>query len=133
MKDREIVLERSVPTRGRKYREPQESVVGGCEVHFRRETAMNCSELITISKWWANFTQAAKTLAHDDRPTQVILDEIGVEEDVIYRIVGDIRDQTRAMINEGQQSFRTAAARFTERATQDRFKKSCSDRNHRRP
>ena len=53
----------------------------------------------------ANFTQAAKTLARDDRANQVILDEMGFENDLIYEIVGDIRDQTRAMMENIKQMF----------------------------
>jgi hypothetical protein len=53
----------------------------------------------------ANFTQAAKTLARDDRPNAVILEEMGIDEDVIHTIVGDIRDQTRAMMQQIKQMF----------------------------
>jgi len=53
----------------------------------------------------ANFTQAAKTLARDDRPNQVVLDELGIDDDLIYQIVGDIRDQTRAMMSQIRQMF----------------------------
>ena len=52
-----------------------------------------------------HFTQAAKTLARDDRPNQVILDEYGVEDDPLYHIVGEIRDQTRAMMRHIGQRF----------------------------
>ena len=53
----------------------------------------------------ANFTYAAKTLARDDRPNQVILDEMGIDDDIIYTIVGDIRDQTRTMMGQIRQMF----------------------------
>ena len=53
----------------------------------------------------ANFTQAAKTLARDDRANQIVLDELGIDEDIIHNIVGDIRDQTRAMMREIRQMF----------------------------
>ncbi len=95
--DREIVLEEAFRREGGSTENPKNRW-WGCEVHFRRD----CDELFGVDhnkQMVANFTQAAKTLAHDDRPTQVILDEIGVEEDIIYRVVGEIRDQTRAMIS----------------------------------
>jgi hypothetical protein len=53
----------------------------------------------------AHFTQAAKTLAQDDRPNHLILDEIGIEQDVIHEVVGDIRDQTRSMMREIRTMF----------------------------
>ena len=53
----------------------------------------------------ANFTQAAKTLARDDRPRQVVLDEMGVDDDTVHTIVADIRDQTRAMMDKIRQMF----------------------------
>ena len=54
----------------------------------------------------SNFTQAAKTLARDDRPNEVILDEMGIDaDDIIHRIVGDIRDRTRAMMRHIGQMF----------------------------
>ena len=53
----------------------------------------------------ANFTQAAKIFAHDDRANQIILDEMGIDKDIIHEIVGDIRDQTRAMMRQVKQMF----------------------------
>ena len=53
----------------------------------------------------ANFTQAAKTLARDDRARQRVLDEEGIEDDIIYEIVGDIRDATRSMMRDIQLMF----------------------------
>ena len=53
----------------------------------------------------AHFTQAAKTLAHDDRANQIVLKELGIDRDPIYEIVGDIRDQTRAMMRAIRQMF----------------------------
>ena len=53
----------------------------------------------------AKFTQAAKDLARDDRPNQVILDEMGIDDDLIYEIVGDIRDQTRSMMRQISKMF----------------------------
>ena len=71
---------------------------------FRR----SCDELFGVDhnkQMVANFTQAAKTLARDDRPRQVVLDEMGVDDDTVYTIVADIRDQTRAMMEEIRQMF----------------------------
>jgi len=46
-----------------------------------------------------HFTQAAKTLARDDRHMSQIMEDLGVDDDeVIFQIVGDIRNETRAMM-----------------------------------
>ena len=94
--DREIVLEDAFLREGGSAENPQNRW-WGCEVNFRR----NCDELFGVDhnkQMAAKFTQAAKTLARDDRSRQVILDEMGLDEDIIHEIVGDIRDQTRAMM-----------------------------------
>ena len=96
--DREIVLEDAFLREGGSAENPQNRW-WGCEVHFGR----NCDELFGVDhnkQMAANFTHAAKTLARDDRPNQVILDEMGIDDDIIYTIVGDIRDQTRAMMRQ---------------------------------
>ena len=101
--DREIVLEDAFLREGGSAENPQNRW-WGCEVHFRR----SCDELFGVDhnkQMAANFTHAAKTLARDDRPNQVILDEMGIDDDIIYTIVGDIRDQTRAMMREIGQMF----------------------------
>ena len=101
--DREIVLEDAFLREGGSAENPQNRW-WGCEVHFRR----NCDELFGVDhnkQMAAKFTQAAKTLARDDRPRQVILDEMGLDEDTIHEIVGDIRDQTRAMMDRIRQMF----------------------------
>lgn len=96
--DREIVLEDAFLREGGSADNPQNRW-WGCEVHFRR----NCDDLFGVDhnkQMVANFSQAARVLARDDRPNQRILDEMGVEDDLIYQIVGDIRDQTRAMMRQ---------------------------------
>ena len=101
--DREIILEDAFLREGGSADNPQNRW-WGCEVHFRR----NCDELFGLDhnkQMLANFTQAAKTLARDDRSNQVILDEMGIDEDSIHTIVGDIRDQTRAMMRQITQMF----------------------------
>ena len=101
--DREIILEDAFLREGGSADNPQNRW-WGCEVHFRR----SCDELFGVDhnkQMVANFTQAAKTLARDDRPNQTILDEMGIEDDLIHEIVGDIRDQTRAMMREIRQMF----------------------------
>ena len=101
--DREIVLEGAFLREGGSADNPQNRW-WGCEVHFRR----SCDELFGVDhnkQMVAKFTQAAKTLAHDDRSRQVILDEMGLDEDIIHTIVGEIRDQTRAMMREIQKMF----------------------------
>ena len=101
--DREIVLEDAFLREGGSAENPQNRW-WGCEVHFRR----NCDELFGVDhnkQMAAKFTQAAKTLARDDRSRQVILDEMGLDEDIIHEIVGDIRDQTRAMMQKIAQIF----------------------------
>ena len=101
--DREIVLEDAFLREGGSAENPQNRW-WGCEVHFRR----NCDELFGVDhnkQMAANFTQAAKTLARDDRANQIILDELGIEDNLIYEIVGEIRDQTRAMMSQIRQMF----------------------------
>ena len=101
--DREIVLEDAFLREGGSADNPQNRW-WGCEIHFRR----SCDELFGVDhnkQMAANFTQAAKTLARDDRPNQVVLDELGIEDDLIYQIVSDIRDQTRAMMRQIGQMF----------------------------
>ena len=107
--DREIVLEDAFLREGGSADNPQNRW-WGCEVLFFR----NCDELFGVDhnkQMVANFTQAARTLARDDRPNQIILDEIGVDDDPIYKIVGHIRDQTRAMMREIRQMFDRRRAR----------------------
>ena len=127
--DREIVLEDSFLREGGSAENPQNRW-WGCEVSFRRGS----DELFGLDhnkQMVANFTQAAKTLARDDRPNQTILDELGLDDDLIYDIVGDIRDQTRAMMSQIRQMFaqrrqqpnpisgkRTPETKATETATQ---------------
>ena len=97
----------------------------GCEVHFRR----SCDELFGLDhnkQMVAKFTQAARTLAQDDRPNQVILDELGIDDDLIHKIVGDIRDQTRAMMRE-------IRLMFAQRRDQIRRKKVVREAQRRRP
>ena len=101
--DREIVLEDAFLREGGSADNPQNRW-WGCEVHFRRVS----DELFGVDhnkQMVAKFTQAAKTLARDDRSRQVILDEMGLDEDIIHTIVGDIRDQTRAMMRAIRQMF----------------------------
>lgn len=101
--DREIVLEDSFLREGGSAENPQNRW-WGCEVSFRRGS----DELFGLDhnkQMVANFTQAAKTLARDDRPNDRILDELGLDDDLIYEIVGDIRDQTRAMMSRIRQMF----------------------------
>ena len=101
--DREIVLETAFLREGGSTQNPQNRW-WGCEVNFRRD----CDDLFGVDhnkQMAANFTQAARTLAHDDRPNQVILDEMGLDDDLIHEIVGDIRDQTRAMMGQIRQMF----------------------------
>ena len=101
--DREIVLEDAFLREGGSADNPQNRW-WGCEVLFRR----GCDELFGVDhnkQMAANFTQAAKTLARDDRPNQMIFDEMGIDDDLMHKIVGDIRDQTRAMMREIRQMF----------------------------
>jgi len=101
---REIVLEVAFLREGGTQENPLNRW-WGCEVVFSRA----CDELFGVDhnkQMAAHFTQAAKALAQDDRPNQTILDEMGIdEEDVIHQIVGDIRDQTRAMMASIRQMF----------------------------
>ncbi|MYA42144.1 MAG: hypothetical protein F4Z31_10385 [Gemmatimonadetes bacterium] len=101
--DREIVLEDAFLREGGSAENPQNRW-WGCEVSFRR----SCDELFGVDhnkQMAANFTHAAKTLARDDRPNEVILDEMGIDDDIIYTIVGDIRDETRSMMRQINQMY----------------------------
>lgn len=100
---REIVLETAFRREGGSAENPQNRW-WGCEVHFGR----GCDELFGLDhnkQMVAHFTQAAKTLAQDDRPNQEIFDEMGIDEDPIYAIVGDIKDETRAMMDTIKEMF----------------------------
>lgn len=96
--DREIVLEDAFLREGGSTENPQNRW-WGCEVHFRR----SCDDLFGVDhnkQMVAHFTQAARTLARDDRPNQLILDEMGIDdEDIIHKIVSDIRTETRNMMS----------------------------------
>ena len=101
--DREIVLEDAFLREGGSAENPQNRW-WGCEVNFRR----SCDELFGVDhnkQMAANFTHAAKTLTRDDRPNQAILDEMEIDDDIIYTIVGDIRDETRSMMRQIKQMF----------------------------
>ena len=100
---REIILEDAFLREGGSADNPQNRW-WGCEVSFPR----SCDELFGVDhnkQMVANFTQAAKTLSRDDRSTPDILEEIGIESDPIYDLVGRIRDQTRAMMRQITQMF----------------------------
>ena len=101
---REVVLEDAFLREGGSAENPQNRW-WGCEVHFPRA----CDELFGVDhnkQMVAHFTQAARVLARDDRPNQRILDEMEIDDDdVIYAIVGDIRDQTRRMMDRIKQMF----------------------------
>ena len=116
--DREIVLEGAFQREGGSATNPQNRW-WGCEVSFFR----NCDELFGVDhnkQMAAKFTQAARTLAQDDRDKQTILDELGIEDDPIYDIVGEIRDQTRAMMNEIRQMFEQRRGSVRTRSTTGR-------------
>jgi hypothetical protein len=100
---REIVLEDAFLREGGSAENPQNRW-WGCEIHFQR----SCDEIFGVDhnkQMAANFTQAAKVLARDDRNTEAILEDMGEEDDFIYRIVGDIKGQTRAMMRQIEQMF----------------------------
>lgn len=101
--EREIVLEDAFLREGGSADNPQNRW-WGCEVSFGR----NCDELFGVDhnkQMVANFTQAAKMFSHDDRTREKILDEMGIEPDLLHEIVGEIRDQTRAMMRAIRQMF----------------------------
>ena len=94
---REIILEDAFLREGGSADNPQNRW-WGCEVEFFRQA----DELFGLDhnkQMVSNFTQAARTLARDDRNNQEILDDLGIDDqDIIYEIVAHIRDQTRAMM-----------------------------------
>lgn len=71
----------------------------GCEVRFNR----NCDDLFGIDhnkQMVVTFSNAARELLNSEGDTSAILRDLGVEEDPIYKIVADIRDTTRSMLND---------------------------------
>ena len=101
--DREVVLERAFQREGGSQHNPLNRW-WGCEIQFRR----SCDELFGVDhnkQMVSNFTEAAKTLAQDDRDNQIILDELGLDENIVYEIVGEIRDQIRAIMAELKKMF----------------------------
>lgn len=124
--DREIVLEDAFLREGGSVDNPQNRW-WGCEVHFRR----GCDELFGVDhnkQMVANFTQAAKILARDDRANQLVLDEMGVDEDIIHNIVGDIRNETRAMMREIRQMFaQKREGKTTRKSTSEKATRTATD------
>lgn len=101
--DREIILDNAFLREGGSAENPQNRW-WGCEVRFQRGS----DELFGLDhnkQMVANFTDAAKTLSSDDRHRQRILDELELDDDLIYRIVGEIRDETSAMMRQIRQMF----------------------------
>ena len=101
--DREMVLEDAFLREGGSAENPQNRW-WGCEVSFGRDA----DELFGVDhnkQMVANFSQAARILGRDDRNTQLVLDEIGSDDELIYTIVGDIRDQISAMMRQIRQLF----------------------------
>ena len=125
---REIILEDAFLREGGSTENPQNRW-WGCQVSFFRA----CDELFGVDhnkQMASNFTQAAKTLARDDRPNEVILDEMGIDEDIIHTIVGDIRDQTRAMMRQITQMFaqkRSEVNRDDHRSPERKAAKTATD------
>ena len=100
---REIALEGAFMREGGSARNPQNRW-WGCEIEFHR----HCDELFGIDhnkQVVSNFSQAARTLAGDDRRHQAILDEMGLDDDPIHQIVAGIRDEIRAMMREISRMF----------------------------
>ena len=101
---REIILEDAFLREGGSADNPQNRW-WGCEVEFFRQ-ADDLFGLDHNKQMVSNFTQAAKTLARDDRYYEEILDELGIDDqDIIYKIVGDIRGQTSSMMREISRLF----------------------------
>ena len=100
---REIVLEDAFLREGGSAENPQNRW-WGCEVNFPRA----CDELFGVDhnkQMVAHFTQAAKILARENRANQLILDEVGIDDDDIHNIVGAIRLEISAMMREIRQMF----------------------------
>ena len=98
---REIILEDVFLREGGSADDPQNRW-WGCEVRFHRD----CDELFGLDhnkQMASHFTHIAKTLARDDRPNQLIFDEMKIEERKIeekkmHIIVEDIGHQIGAMM-----------------------------------
>ncbi len=114
---REIVLEDAFLREGGSSENPQNRW-WGCEVRFNR----NCDDLFGVDhnkQMVAHFTEAAKTL-REERSNQAILDEMDLDDDPIYEIVGDIRNRTRSMMDAIQNMFDQMRGKPTRGSKQER-------------
>ena len=82
--DREIVIERAFQREGGSTDRPQNRW-WGCEVQFGRG-ADDLFGLDHTKQMVTRFSQAARTLAGESRPRQLVLEELGLEDEPIYRI-----------------------------------------------
>ena len=101
--EREIVLETAFRREGGSSENP-ENRWWGCEVHFHR----SCDELFGLDhnkQMVAKFTQAAKSLADEDRSKDDVIDERGIEEDFIHNLASEIHDETRRMMRQIKQMY----------------------------
>ena len=121
--EREIVLEDAFQREGGSSTNP-ENRWWGCEVSFGR----NCDELFGVDhnkQQAATFSHVAKALArYDGRRDQEFFDEMGIELDdenaFIYKLVRDIRDQTRAMLRQITVMFQQRRSAEASRQTRER-------------
>lgn len=123
--DREIVLEDAFLREGGSTDNPQNRW-WGCEVHFRR----SCDDLFGVDhnkQMVANFSQAARTLARDDRPNQLIIEDIGVDDDIIYTIVADIRGQIFRMMDQIKQMFAQRRPTVSTRTPEKKATRTATD------
>ena len=123
--DREIVLEDAFLREGGSTDNPQNRW-WGCEVHFRR----SCDDLFGVDhnkQMVANFSQAARILARDDRPNQLIIEDIGVDDDIIYTIVADIRGQIFRMMDQIKQMFAQRRPTVSTRTPEKKATRTATD------
>lgn len=129
---REILLENEFVRAGGSSTAPQNRW-WGCEVEFSRGS----DDLFGVDhnkQMAANFTQAARDVMNSDDSDLHLLNEFGESDDLMYKIVLDIRNTTRAMFREIVQMMEhrrkasegkditkvsTHAARIAKEATQE--------------
>lgn len=95
--DREILMENAFVSGGGSARDPQNRW-WGCEVRF----GSGCDSLFGIDpnkQMAAHFSGAAKELVSDE-DTQAILDGLSVEDEDLYKITADIRNNALALRRE---------------------------------
>lgn len=95
---REIVLDESFVRSGGRGDIPMNRW-WGCEIRFNQ----GCDDLFGIDhnkQMVVALSNAARDLLNSEEPTDALYEELGVDNDPVYRIVGEIRNTTRSLLDE---------------------------------